>query len=592
MPLELVETSLRAGQQALLVSRLRTRHAIPLATALDACGFAALEVFGGTTFEAQLRFLGENPFTRLREVRAAVTATPLLATIGGQALVGHRHVADDLVDTFIQLAADAGIDIIRCYDPLNDVRNLERCVTAIHAAARRAEAVIVHDAGPDAVEHAVTMATKLAERGYDALCLHDPLGVIGVAAATAVVTAIRAAVPLPLSVSFTAQTGQADFAYLAAVGAGAQRADVALAPLAGGASFPAAEALVAALHGTADATGLDLDKVSAASAVLEAALQHYADIADPLATRLDTSALRGLLPPSAMGHALTELRERDALERFAEVEDEVARVRRELGNPPLITPLTEIIATQAVYNVCDGDRYATISQEVKDYCLGLYGAPPSPIDADVRRVVNSREEPITLRPADLIDPGVSAATADLAREGLDGGATAAVTYALFPGEWLALARGEAEVELLGDEPAAPAAVAEKPAVATAEPEPPSEEVRDLTVEVDGQSYTVRVIGAPGSFGGSAGGGQTLINAAASAGKPIVREGTVVAPMQGLILKVAVAAGDTVELGQVVAVLEAMKMQNDITAVKSGKVGEVFVKEGSVVSPRDPIIHID
>ncbi|MFN2581980.1 MAG: biotin/lipoyl-containing protein, partial [Candidatus Dormibacteria bacterium] len=338
--------------------------------------------------------------------------------------------------------------------------------------------------------------------------------------------------------------------------------------------------------------------VAEAALTLEQALVHYGDVADPLAMRLDTSALRGLLPPSAMGHALAELRDRESVARLGEVEAEVARVRAELGCPPLVTPITEILATQAVYNVCEGDRYATISQEVKDYCLGLYGEPPYPVDPEVRRQVNGREEPITLRPADLLEPALPGARRDLEREGVtEVSSEAAVTYALFADEYLALVRGEAKAERLGDEPPAAAEPALSPeealeatgdTVDDAPPEPLPQPVRELTVEVDGQSYSVRVIGATGNAAAPA----TTTTGETSGAPPVVREGTVTAPMQGLLLKVPAKSGDKVNLGDVVAVLEAMKMQNDITATRSGTVTHVYVKEGDVVSPRDPIVHIE
>lgn len=594
--LELVETSLRHGQQSLLVSRLRTRHAVTVAEQLDGCGFAALDVFGGATFEASLRFLAEDPFERLRALRAAAPITPLLAMIAGQALVGHRHVADDVVDSFIAVAAQAGIDIFRCYDPLNDVRNLTRCVTAVRAVNKVAEGVIVYNDSPtDAVQRLVTHGTQLVDAGFPTLCLHDPLGVMGVARAAESVTALRDATGVPIAVSISAQTGQAALACYSAALAGAYRVDVALSPLGGGASMPSAEALLAGFAGTEVDPGLDLANIADAALSLEEVLVHYADVLDPLAVRLDTSALRGLMPPSAMGHALAELRHRDALSRLPEVEHEVARVRAELGNPPLVTPLTEIIATQSVYNVVDGDRYATISQEVKDYCLGLYGEPPEPIDADVRRIVNGREEPITCRPADLLERAIPAARRELKREGMGKpDDSSLVTYVLFPAEFLALARGESVAEQLGDEPDTPRGESEAPvetaagadAVSTdvAEPVPPAA-VRELTLEVDGQSYSVRVLGDSGATNAAA-------PAPASGVPPPVREGTVVAPMQGMILKVPVSVGDRVNLGDVVAVLEAMKMQNDITATRTGTVADVFVKEGVVVSPRDPIVHIE
>jgi pyruvate carboxylase subunit B len=592
--LELVETSLRHGQQSLLVSRLRLRHALPVAETLDHCGFAALDVFGGSTFEASLRFLAEDPFARLRAIRAAAPITPLLAMIGGQSLVGHRQVPDDLVDAFIETSAADGVDIFRCYDPLNDVRNLERCATAVAATGKQAEGVIVYTEvpgrGPDGLGE---VARRLVDAGYPTICLHDPLGVLGAAAAARAVNVIREAAGVPVAVSISAQTGMAALACHSAALAGAYRADCALSPLAGGASMPSAEALVAGFAGTAVDCGLDLERVASAALVLEQEVVHYGDVLDPFAARLDTSALRGLLPPSAMGHAMAELRERNALGRLAEVEAEVAQVRAELGYPPLVTPLTEIMATQAVYNVVEGDRYATISQEIKDYCLGLYGEPPEPIDHEVLRLVNGREEPITCRPADLLEPVMETARRELAREGLrKPSPEAVVTYALFPNALLALERGEATAERLGDEPAPePATPATDPqSEADAVPVEPARDearaapVRELTVEVDGQSYAVRIIG-----GLDAETGATV--ASVEPASPVVREGTVVSPMQGLLLKVNVKVGDRVALGDVVAVLEAMKMQNDITATRGGTITEVYATEGSVVGPRAPLVQI-
>jgi pyruvate carboxylase subunit B len=591
--LELVETSLRHGQQALLVSRLRQRHAVTVAEPLDHCGFAALDVFGGATFEASLRFLAEEPFARLAAISSAAPITPLAALLAGQALVGHRHQPDDVVDEFVRVAARSGVDIFRCYDPLNDVRNLTRCAAAVAAAGKQAEGVIVYSEAPaHDVARAVAVGRSLIEAGYTSLCLHDPLGVLVAARAAETVAALREATGVPVAVSMVAQTGQATLAsYLAAV-AGAARVDVALSPLAGGASMPAAEAVIAGFAGSDVDPGLDLAAVADAALTLEQVLLQYADIADPFAMRLDTSALRGLLPPSAMGHALAELRARNQVARLGEVEVELAQVRAELGSPPLMTPIAEILATQAVYNVCDGDRYATVSQEIKDYCLGLYGEPPFPIDAEVRRLVNGREEAITCRPADLLEPGLPAARRALEREGIrDAAPDALVTYAVFPEEYLQLVRGDAVGERLGDEPepqpeAAEAAPAEEQPAADAAPaeEPPPQPVRELTVEVDGQAYSVRVIGGAGPA--------PVAEAPATEPPRAVREGTVVAPMQGLLLKVSVSVGDEVHLGDVVAVLEAMKMQNDITATRSGRVSHVHVKEGDVVRPRDPIVDIE
>jgi pyruvate carboxylase subunit B len=590
---ELVEASLRHGQQALLVSRLRERHAVEVARQLDKCGFAGLDVFGGATFEAQVRFLGENPFERLRAIRKAAKSTPLIANVAGQSLVGHRHYADDVVDAFVKLIADSGIDIVRVSDPLNDARNFERAITAAKQAKKTVEGVIVHT-DRSVAEQSVLLAQSLRDLGCDRLCIQDPLGILSVNVAKSLVSSIRAVVDLPIGVSVSAQTGQADLACISALEAGAGRIDTALSPLAGGTSFPASEAILAALAGGDSDTDLDLGKIAEAAAVLEAILAHYMEIGDPTALRLDTAALLGKIPATAMGTALTELRERNALDRIDDVEKEISKVRKELGTPPLVTPLTEIIATQAVYNVTEGGRYLTISQEVKDYCLGLYGAPPGPIDKKVQSSVNGRESPITCRPADLIDPALPDATKECGRDGIEATKENVVGVALFGREWTDLARGTSQVEALGDEqPAIATQLADtssssaQPELQTPSPQPaPVNESRELTVEVDGQSYAVRVTGAAGSFSGSNGASAAAVPATVTVGA-----GAVLAPMQGLILKIAVKVGDKVAVGDVVAVLEAMKMQNDVTATKSGTVTAIHVNEGSVVSANDPVVSV-
>ena len=591
--LELVEASLRYGQQALMLSRLRQRHAVRAAELLDTCGFSALEVFGGATFEAQLRFLGEDPFERLRALAAAAPRTPLMATLSGQMLVSHRHLPDDVVEAFIRLAAEAGIGIFRLLDPLNDVANLATAIRAAKAAGASVEGVVVcSDAG---VATLAALARTLAGLGCDSVCLHDPLGAAGSARAAALVAAAVRAAGVPVTVSFCAQAGQAELAYRAAHDAGATRADVCVSPLGGGAALPPAEAVIAGFADTDNSTALELEPVIRVAHFLEEVAPLYADSLDPTLFRFDGAALRGLLPVSAMGHGIAELRERGALERLPDVEAEISRVRRELGDPPPVSPLPEVITTQAVYNVFEGDRYATISQEIRDYCLGYFGTPPEPIDPDVRELVNGREEPITCRPADLLEPGLPAAREELAREGVRADPEALVTLALFGADFVAFARGESPVERLADEDAAPpagspAADAAR-ALAADEAEPatpagePADEVRELRVEVDGQTYDVRVFGA-GPVG------PRPVSAAGPAASPRTGEATLTAPMQGLILKLLVKVGDRVQIGDAVAVLEAMKMQNEIIANRSGIVTEVHVSEGDVVGPRAPIVDIE
>jgi pyruvate carboxylase subunit B len=599
--IDLVETSLRHGQQTLLLSRLRRRHILPVATLLDQCGLAALDIFGGATFEACLRFLGEDPFAVLRAVKEVAPTTPLLALVRGQALVGHRHMADDVVDGFVKVAAATGIDIFRCYDSLNDLRNLERVVVAVHAVGKRAEGALVYSESPvHDVDRFIAMGMRLRELGYDSLCVYDPAGLIGAGTASRLVRGLIAQTGLPVNVHSAALTGQSGMAYLAAAEAGAASLDVALAPLAGGASLPATEGVANALIGTDVEASCDSDTIAAASSLLDDELHLYRALVDPAAWRMDTSVLRTQLAPTAVDYLLAELRERNALDRLGAVQAEIPRVRAELGYPPLITPISQIVATQAVYNVLDSERYSTISQEVKDYCLGLYGEPPGRIDPDVRRVVNGREEPITCRPADLLEPQLAAARREMKREGIPVSSESdVICYVLFPHATAALLQGEATVELLGDEPQAQASddaaqtAAEEAqsgeVVEVPESGAPTVEVRELRVEVDGEEFAVRVTAPAGTFG--AGGSAGSDGVAGDGGRAVIREGTVVAPMQGLILRVPVSVGETVELGDVVAVLEAMKMQNDVVATRAGVVREVYVTEGTVVSPKDPIVLI-
>lgn len=604
MSVALIEASLRHGQQTHLESRLRDRHLLPVATALDGCGFAALDVFGGAVFEVSLRHLAQDPFARLRAVREAAPNSQLLGLVRGQALVGYRQVADDVVDAFVRAAAEAGLDVFRCYDSLNDVRNLERIVAAVRAAGKRAEGALVYTVSPvHSDEGFVDLGVRLAEIGCQALCLYDPAGLLGAGPARRIVAGLRERTGLPVTVHSAALTGQVGLAYHAAVEAGAAALDVALAPLAGGSSLPATEGVIAALTGTDHECAVDPECVAAASGLLADELRLYEHLTDPATWRLDTTVLRTQLPPTAVGHLLRELREQDALDRLPEVQAEIPRVRAELGYPPLITPIAQIVATQAVYNVIDGDRYATVAQEVKDYCLGLYGAPPAPIDPDVRRTVNGRDEPITCRPADLIEPQMEALRREMRREGIPARSDAdVVCYALFPEETAALLRGEAVEERLGDEPIEEATAVEEAEVAlevsgdgaaaegaTQAPEAaPPMETRELIVEVDGEEHRVRVTAPAGTFGG--GGGATN-GVPLQGGRPAITEGTVVAPMQGVILRVPVKVGDRVQIGDVVAVLEAMKMQNDVVATRAGTVREVYVSEGMPVSPRDPIVLI-
>ncbi|MFZ0995685.1 MAG: pyruvate carboxylase subunit B [Candidatus Dormiibacterota bacterium] len=615
-PIGLIESCLRHGQQTLLLSRLRTRHVLSLLDLLDGCGFGALDVFGGPTFEVSLTHLGEDPFERLSLIRAG-SKTPLLGLIRGQALVGYRPLPDDAVDSFVALAAECGLDVFRCFDPLNDARNLAQVAEAVLLAGKHPEGALVYTESPvHSIETFLSLGSELAAIGFRSLCVFDPAGLLGAGSARALVTGLRERTKLPVSVHCATITGQAWFAYLAAAESGAESLDVCLSPLAGGASLPSTEGVFAALRGTDLQPRLDERRVLAAADALDELMPLYAAIADPSGWQHDSSTMRTQLAPSVLEHLRWECESQGAQEKLPAVLEEIPRVRAEMGYPPLITPIAQVVVTQAVANVASGQRYLTVAQEVKDYFLGLFGRPPGPVDPEIQRIVIGEEEPITVRPADVLEPALESARHQLGRQGfLDVSRSQLLNFLLFPEATAALLRGEARLERLEDEAAPAASPASVPAAVVdggdlsepvgdaaaiplgplgpEPPGPPPERapetaepaVREFSVEVDGDVFEVRVVAKDG---GGLGGGAVGVAASPASASP--QEG-VRAPMQGLIARIPVKVGDQVTVGQTVVVLEAMKMQNDIPSDAAGTVTAVLVAQGQVVSRGDILVTV-
>ncbi|HVB53780.1 MAG TPA: pyruvate carboxylase subunit B [Candidatus Acidoferrales bacterium] len=614
-PIGLIESSLRHGQQTLLLSRVRTRHLLSLIEKLDGCGYAGLDVFGGATFEVSLANLGEDPFERLRAIRAS-TKTPLVGLIRGQSLVGYRPLPDDAVDRFVALTAECGLDVFRCFDPLNDSRNLAHVAEAVLAAGKHPEGTLVYTESPaHSVESFLALGVELTALGYRSLCVFDPAGLLGAGSARALVEGLGKRTKLPVSFHCATITGQASFAYLAAAEAGAQNLDVCLSPLAGGASLPSTEGVYAALSGTDLQPRLDERRVLAAADALDELMPLYQAIADPSGWQYDSSTLRTQLAPSVLEHLRRECETQGAQGKLPAVLEEIPRVRAEMGYPPLITPIAQVVVTQAVANVASGQRYLTVAQEVKDYFLGLFGQPPGAVDPEIQKLVIGEEEPITVRPAEVLEPALEGARRTLGRQGWPEASDAQLlSFLLFPEATAALLRGEARVERLEDEPEpappppAPAALVDggdlsepvgdaaaipllalpSPPPPPAAPEPtraPAASAREFSVEVDGEVFEVRVTATDG---GGLGGGAT---AAPGGSAPVPAGDGVKAPMQGLIARIPVKVGDLVTVGQTVVVLEAMKMQNDIPSERAGAVAAVLVTVGQVVSRGDVLVQV-
>jgi pyruvate carboxylase subunit B len=598
----LVDTTFRDAQQSLLGGYLRTEEIVPIAAKMDSIGFAAMEAFGGATFETQLR-IRQDPWDYLRKLGKATPHTPIQALIRSQNLVSKRNFADDAVELFIKHAARCGVDVFRVFDPLNDLRNMEAPIAAALKAKKRVQGALSYAISPaHNIELWASLAKGLVNLGCHEIVIKDTSGLLSPQAAWELVTALKHAVKVPIDVHSHCSSGMAPMAYMAAVEAGADVLDVAFSPLAWGASQPAAESVVAALEGGEYDTGLDLDGMWDVQHDVEELKRRHIEHMSPIADRIDASILRYHMPGFMLEDIHHDLAARGAPDRRREVLDEATRVRKDLGYPPLVAPIRQMIAAQAVHNVLAGDRYATVTQELKDYLQGLYGRPPVAADPELRRLVLGREEPITIRPADLLEPQVEAARAQVRKLGQEPADDVVLIQLMFPSLVRDYLRGPEAAAQNGERPApapSPPPAAEPVGPSDPEPEPAAAadadaggQTAEFDVEVEGEVFKVRVsgaglsvasvAGAPAPAGGSGG---------SRPAAPRITEGTVMAPMQGLIVKIPVKSGDEVKLGDVVAVLEAMKMQNDIVTTVAGKVSAVYVKEGQVVSPNQPLLAV-
>ena len=590
----LVDTTFRDAQQSLLGGYLRTEEILPIAAKMDSIGFAAMEAFGGATFETQLR-IHQDPWEYLRNLNKVTPNTPIQALIRGQNLVSKRNFADDVVELFIKHAAKCGVDVFRVFDPLNDLRNMEASIAAALKAKRKVQGALSYAISPaHNLELWGSLAKGLVNMGCHEIVIKDTSGLLSPQATWELVTTLKQMVKVPIDIHSHCSSGMAPMAYMAAVEAGADVLDVAMSPLAWGVSQPAAESVIAALEGGEYDTGLDLDKMWEVQHEVEELKLRHIEHLSPLADRVDASILRYHMPGFMLEDIHHQLNGQNAMGRVAEVLDEANRVRKDLGYPPLVAPIRQMIATQAVYNVIGGDRYATVTQELKDYLQGLYGRPPVPADHELRRLVLGREEPITIRPADLLEPQVEAARQLVKKANHEPTDDAVLIELMFPGLAADYMRGPQPQSKDGDRPAPPPAPEPADAAAPSPaPEPVAAPVSgqsaEFDVEVEGEVFKVRVSGAGLSVVASNVTPSPAGNAAPAPTK--ITEGTVLAPMQGLIVKIPVKSGDDVKLGDVVALLEAMKMQNDIVTTVAGKVSAVYVKEGQVVTPNQPLLAI-
>jgi pyruvate carboxylase subunit B len=564
---KLTDTVFRDAHQSLLATRMRTRDMLPIAEKMDQVGFFSLETWGGATFDTCIRYLNEDPWERLRALKKAMPNTPMQMLLRGQNLVGYRHYADDVVDKFVQKAATNGVDIFRIFDAVNDIRNMERSIKAAKKMDKHVQGGISYTISPvHSNELFAQFAVQLSELGCDSICIKDMAGLITPQNAYDLIRAVKKEVNLPVNLHTHCTSGMAQMSYFHACQAGVDILDTAMSPLSGGSSQPATESLVASLQGTSYDTGLDLELLTEIKRYFEKIMEIYAPVFNAISARVDTNVLVYQVPGGMLSNLVSQLIEQKALDKYDEVLAEIPKVRKDLGYPPLVTPTSQIVGTQAVLNVITGDRYKMVPKEVKDYVKGLYGKSPAMIDPKVRLKVLCDEEPITVRPADLLLPEYENAkkavdALKLAKQEED-----YLTYALYPQVALKFLQGAAvEEQLVKKQPAAAASA------------PLKAEPMALNVEIDGESYLVKVAPA----------GMTIQEAVPKAPK----DGLTV-PMQGVIIRYKVKKGDKVAEGDAVAVLEAMKMEQNILANKNGTVKEIYIKEGTTVTPGDVLMSIE
>ncbi len=432
-PIRFMETILRDGQQSQIATRMPIEDMLPVLEDLDSCGFYALEVWGGATFDSCLRYLNEDPWERLRTIRAHVKNTKLQMLLRGQNLLGYHNYADDIVEAFVRKSVENGIDVLRIFDALNDTRNLKTSIRAAKEAGGEVQAAICYTTSDvHTIRYFVSLATEMERAGADSIAIKDMAGVLTPDVAYNLVSEIKQACDLPVQVHTHGTAGIAQMTYLKAVEAGADIIDTCLSPLAEGTSQPATESMAIALDALGYETGLDVDKLDKIAAHFAGVRDRFLDEGglNPKVLEVEPKALLCKVPGGMLSNLISNLSDLGALDRYNEVLAEVPRVRAELGYPPLVTPLSQMVGSQALMNVLSGERYKIVPQEIKDYVRGMYGRPPVTISRSIRKMIIGDDEVITCRPADLIEPELPRLSEEIAcyaRTEED-----VLSYALFP----------------------------------------------------------------------------------------------------------------------------------------------------------------
>ncbi len=579
--LGITDVVLRDAHQSILATRVRLEDMLPIAPKLDQVGFWAVETWGGATFDACIRYLGEDPWQRIRELKKAMPNTRQQMLLRGQNLLGYRHYADDVVEKFVERAAFNGVDVFRVFDAMNDPRNLQTALKAVTQLGKHAQGTISYTTSPvHTLEMWVDLAKQIEDMGADSIAIKDMAGILNPYIAFDLVARLKATLSIPVHLHCHATAGLSTASIVKAVEAGVDNVDTAISSLSMTYGHSPTESVVAIFQGSERDTGLNLPLLEEIAAYFRDVRKKYAKFEGNL-KGVDSRILVAQVPGGMLTNMESQLKEQGAEDRFDEVLAEIPRVREDLGYIPLVTPTSQIVGTQAVINILTGERYKSITKETAGVLKGEYGAAPAPFNKELQARVLAGAAAITCRPADLLEAEMAKLTAELKGIAKEKGIKLAVdeiddvlTYALFPQIGLKFLENRGNPAAFEPAPTGqeiPVREAGKPEV--------------YTVEVSGKAYVVQVNEGGDIQGLKAVGSATSAAAPAGAGEPQN------APLAGNIFKVLVQPGHAVEEGQLVIILEAMKMETEIRAFKAGTIGAVNVKVGDAVSVGDSLLTI-
>lgn len=604
IPIKIMDTTFRDAHQSLHATRLRLDDIIPISEKMDKVGFHSLEVWGGATFDSCMRFLREDPWERLRKIRELVKNTKLQMLLRGQNIVGYRHYPDDVLEKFVERAKANGIDIFRIFDALNDLRNMEKAVESVLKYGGIVEAAFCYTIGPIyTIEYFVGLAKNLRDMGAHIICIKDMAGLLDPYTAYELVKRLKEEIDLPVHLHTHDTAGMSVATTLKAIEAGVDIVDTAISTMAGGTSQPPLETICHCLKGTERDPGFDMELLDEIADYFYETRKKYKHLESEYIGP-DPKVIVYQVPGGMLSNLVNQLREQNALHRLKDVLDEIPKVREDFGYPPLVTPSSQIVGTQATLNVLTGERYKMVTTETKNYFKGLYGKPPAPVNEEVRKKILGEEEFITCRPADLIPPEFEKAKLELkdkARSDED-----VLSYCLFPKIFLEFL--EAKEKGVKEEIPAPKKEEE---IKTA----PSLAPTEFVINLYGESYHVKVGGKGHKVDGKrpyflyvnnqlveviveplqevlpSEEGKVEVAPKESVRPKPTEPGDITSPMPGTVVKIKVKKGDKVNAGDTLVIIEAMKMENEIHSPVDGAVEEIYVKEGDTVNPDEVMIRV-